>query len=66
MSNRRYTIWSDAFWNGLGHGLSEQEAERHASAKAAAYDMARAQQLREAATIAQDPEGWPWNHADYL
>jgi hypothetical protein len=65
MSNRRYTVWADAYWKSVGHGLSDQEAERHAASKVASFDRARAQQLREVTSIAQDPEGLPWNHADY-
>lgn len=36
-----YTVWSDAFWNALGHGMTEQEAEKHAGEKAAAFDKAQ-------------------------
>lgn len=62
MSNRRYTVWSDAFWNALGHGMSEAEAERHAAAKVAAFDL---QQRRDRSRKAS-PEGAPLVHADYL
>lgn len=65
MSNNRYTVWSDAFWNGLGHGLSEQEAERHAAAKVATFDKARANQRRDR-SIAASPEGAPLVYTDYL
>lgn len=66
MSNRRFTIWSDAYFNAKGHGMSEAEAERHAAAKVAIFDNHRARQLREAAQRAPDPEGAPLIHSDYL
>ena len=41
-----YQVWSDAFWNALGHGMSEAEAERHAGDKLAAFDKAQASRRR--------------------
>jgi hypothetical protein len=66
MSNNRYTVWEDAYWNALGHGMSDAEAERHAAAKVTTFDKARANQRREAARCDTDFEGSPLVYADYL
>ena len=63
-----YTVWSDAFWNSIGHGMSEQEAEKHAAEKAAAFDKAQASRRRDAAQRAQDhtPDELGTTYHDYL
>lgn len=39
--NHHYRIYSDSFWNALGHGMNEEEAVQYAAAKVAAYDKYR-------------------------
>lgn len=40
MKNTRYTIWADAYWDALGHGMNDAKASKYANEKRREYDQA--------------------------
>lgn len=40
MKNRMYKVWINAFWDALGCGLNEENAEKHANHKLEEYTLA--------------------------